>query len=131
MLARNKLLALVLSAIFLVAIAWAAFAAAKAPVAADEPITMTKAMYADLLCIAASDFEPYKGGVQFTYDPASDTVKATSMPPTRNDGGKRSPLDMAYGKTVIQEQAEVRMKLVLPKIQRHVSPAATATFVGF
>jgi len=127
MFARKRLLLALLSVVLLSAVAYAA----RAPVDANAPITMTKGMYADLLCIAASEFEPYKGGFAFSYDPASDTVRATHLPPTRASTGTRSAQDKAYGKTTLQECSELRMKSILPKLQQHVSPAATPVFEGF
>jgi hypothetical protein len=125
-----KPLTVLLAAVVLSAVAWAAFAA-KAPVNPDEPITMTKAMYADLLCIAASHFAADTGGVQFNYDPATDAVKAVYLSPTQPSNYARPEPVIAAWKSRRKDEADLRMRQVLPSLQRHVSPSATSVFVGF
>jgi len=124
---KTKLLLVLLVAALVSAVAYAA----KAPVNADEPITMTKGMYADLLCVAASEFNPYRGGVQFDYDPASDTVRATYVPATRDSGASNAAQAAAVYRSQAREQSEFKIKNILPKIQRHVSPAVSTAFSGF
>ena len=68
---KARLLLVLLVAALVSAVAYAA----KAPVNADEPITMTKGMYADLLCMAASEFDPGKGGIQYNLSPGTRVIK--------------------------------------------------------
>ena len=126
---KTKLLLVLLVAALVSAVAYAA----KAPVNADEPITMTKGMYADLLCVAASEFEPFNGGFQFTYDPASDTLKITHLPPTRlgTGEGKYAASNAENRKINAKERATTKLGSILPKLQGHVSPAVSTAFSGF
>jgi hypothetical protein len=130
MLARNKLLFAVLLSAVLVSVA--AYAA-KAPVNPDEPITMTKGMYADLVCMAAGQFNASTGGVEFAYDPAANTVRATCLEATMTgtDNPKYAEQNRAIRKAYAKALADSKSRLLMSQIQRHVSPDATSVFVGF
>jgi hypothetical protein len=119
--ARNLLLAVLLSAVILFAAAWAA--GAKTPVNGDEPIVMTKAMYADLLCVAASDFDSQTGGCQFSYDPTTNLMKATFLPATQGYSARAD----ATRRALARERAEVQMQRILPYVYRHISKDATSS----
>ncbi|MCX5770920.1 MAG: hypothetical protein NTZ09_11700, partial [Candidatus Hydrogenedentes bacterium] len=123
MFARTKLLVALLSVVLVSAAVWVGYAVAGAPVDANTPITMTKGMYADLLCMAASGFDPYMGGTQFTYDPATDTVRVTFIAPSQASTASDPIKFLQNRKHDAKERADLRMKLLLPKIQAHVSPA--------
>jgi len=137
---RTKLLCLAAAACLFAALpcvalwgeAWA-YAQVKVPVNPNEPIVLTKAMYADLLCMAGSEFDCYRGGVQFTYDPAADAVRVTYLPPTKiNEGeGKYAAANAAARKNYVKDRAEAHMKLVLPRIQSHISPTAVSAVGAF
>lgn len=113
MLAQNKLLLVVLAVVLVSVAAWAA----KEPVKADDPITLIaamhadllgvaaseKAMYADLLCVAASEFHPYTGGVEFTYNQATNTILVTYLPPTRLEPDMFTVVDQLAGNAPINE----------------------------
>ena len=127
MFARKRVLLALLSVVLVPAVAYAA----RAPVDANAPITMTKGMYADLLCIAASEFDPVKGGVEFIYDPASDTIFVKHRDPTNTAGVTNVAQALAMRKSSAKEQANFKLGLLLPKLQQHVSPAASPAFEGF
>lgn len=131
MFAWNKLLPVVLSVVLLSAAVWVGYAVAGAPVDANAPITMTKGMYADLLCIAASEFDPYRGGWQFSYDPVSDTVRITLLPPSHLQPGVNQVTAEQTRKAIGKERVDFKLNLLLPKLQNHVSPAVSTAFVGF
>jgi hypothetical protein len=125
---KTKLLLVLLVAALVSAVAYAA----KAPVNADEPVTMTKGMYADLLCMAASEFDPGKGGIQFTYDPASDAIQVTYLSPTQSPGSVSNPAKFSANcKLEAKERANKKLNSMLPNLQRHVSPAVSTAFSGF
>jgi hypothetical protein len=114
-----------------------AYAQVKVPVNPNEPIVLTKAMYADLLCVMASDVT-YGDGYRFSYDADADAVRVAYVPPpalvaatrAKNDG-QYTASNAANRKTVFKERAEARMKLVLPRIQAHVSPTAVSAVGTF
>lgn len=123
---KSLLLAALLSGVLLFAAAWAA----RAPVNGDEPIVMTKAMYADLVCMAASDYASgHDGGVQFAYNPSTDVVKATYEPAmsTMVDPTKA----LAFAALRAKERANTKLNSVLSKIHTHVSPNTTSKLEGF
>jgi hypothetical protein len=125
----RKLLVVLLLAVLVSAVAYAQVKPAVNP---DDPIIMTKGMYADLLCVAASTFSDCEGGVQFTYDPASDTVKATHLPATNvGDEGRHAVNNAAVRKAAAKSRANFKLNLLLAQLRRHVSPVATSTFSGF
>jgi hypothetical protein len=125
---RNLLLAVLLSAVLLFAAAWAA--GAKTPVNGDEPIVMTKAMYADLLCMASSDYpSTHDGGVQFAYNPSTDVVKATYEPAMSTMVDPTKALAIAALRA--KERANTKVNLILSKIRIHVSPNTTSKLEGF
>lgn len=120
----RKLLVVLLSAVFISA---AAYAQVKTPVNPDEPITMTKGMYADLLCLSASE-----GGTQFTYDPTTDTVRIVHLdfvPP--GEPSKYAANNAAVRKAAAKRKADFKLNLLLSQIRSHVSPATISTFSGF
>jgi len=124
----RKLLIVLLSIVLVSAAAYAAVA----PVNPDEPITMTKGMYADLLCIAASDFKPNTGGIQFAYESGNDTIRATYLPArVIASEGKYAAQNAERRKATAKEQFDYKLKLLLPKFQRYVSPSTTTTSTGF
>ena len=110
--------------------------AQRAPVKGDDPIQLTKAMYADLLCVAASEFDPYQGGFEFNYDPPSDTVQViylarTNLGGSTNTKNRDLAKEEATHKASLRERVDRRMSLVLPKLQKNVSPAAVSALSGF
>ena len=125
--------ALLLAVLAVAVLSAAVYAQVRPPVNPDDPITMTKGMYADLLCVAASEFDASMGGFQFCYDPATDTVRATHLPPSKSNAseGRFAAGNLEIRKTALKARAEFRMQQVLPKLQHSTSPAATSAFVGF
>ena len=132
MFARTKLLVALLSVVLLSAAVWVGYAVAGAPVDANAPITMTKGMYADLLCIAASEFGTGGSGLRFAYDPGTDTLQATFLPsvPIASEG-KFAAANAELRKNAAKERLNLKMKLLLPKFQQYVSTAVSTAFVGF
>jgi hypothetical protein len=135
---RTKLLCLAAAVALLSASSWVAPALSQSKgVNPNEPITMTKGMYADLLCVMASDVT-YGDGYRFSYDADADAVRVAYVPPpalvaatrAKNDG-QYTASNAANRKTVFKERAEARMKLVLPRIQAHVSPTAVSAVGTF
>jgi hypothetical protein len=141
---RTKLLCLAAAACLFAALpcvalwgeAWA-YAQVKVPVNPNEPIVLTKAMYADLLCVMASDVT-YGDGYRFSYDAAVDAVRVTYVPPPASvtaarakNEGQYAAANAAHRKTAFKERAEARMQLVLPRIQAHVSPTAISAVGTF
>jgi hypothetical protein len=108
-----------------------AYAQVKVPVNPNEPITMTKGMYADLLCVAAYQFDCYWGGFQFTYEPASDTIRAEYLPPTRHDPVTNAAQAEANRRSQAKERAERKAQVLVAALRRHVSPAAACAPVNF
>jgi len=126
----RKLLCLAAVAVLVALVAFVA--AANTPVNPDEPITMTKGMYADLLCMAASETDSFRGSIQFTYEPMSDLLRATYLPPM-NPG--KVTVDTAANMANFKVSAKVRAvsnsKPLLATLQRHVSASASVSFGGF
>jgi hypothetical protein len=60
-------------------------------------------MYADLLCVAASEFDPFMGGVEFTYDAATDTLLATYQPPSLLEDNMFTVVDQFAGNAPTNE----------------------------
>ena len=133
MLAQNKLLLVVLAAVLVSAAAWAA----KEPVKVEDPNTLIaamhadllciaaneKTMYADLLCVSASEFHPYTGGVEFTYNQATNTILVTYLPPTRLEPDMFTVVDQLAGNAPTNE---ILKAAGAPTMEEMIAAAAAA-----
>ena len=81
----------------------AVYAQVRQPVNPDDPIALAKNRHADLLCVTASEFDPFRGGVEFRYDPATDTVLVTYLPPTLLEDDMFKVIEQLAGEAPLNE----------------------------